>query len=69
MRIYYEVLEIVPVDQEPEFIRADVTDKTEAERAVILADIKDIMTGMTYILREHTHYHEEDKACTTRPIT
>ncbi len=69
MRIYFEALEIVPKYQEAELIRADVTDKTEAERAVILADLKDVMTGKTYELKEHNHYHEEDKSCSTRPLT
>lgn len=68
MKLYYEALETVPEDQEAEFIRTDVTDKTVTERAVILQDIKDLMVGKTYTLKEHFCRHDEGLACTTKDI-
>ena len=70
MRLYYEATENLPVDspEEPEFIRADITDKTDAERVVILQTIKDVMAGLDYRLIEHSCSHDEGGACQTKEI-
>ena len=55
MRIYLEALEQV----EAEFVRLDVTDKTEAEKDTILTSLKDFMTGLSCQFTKHTCYHQE----------
>lgn len=69
MRLYYEANE---TSKEPmadtEFIRVDITDMTDTEKADALKAIKDVMTGKTYRLTEHTCGHDEKSACVMREI-
>ena len=62
-RVYLEALEVVPNGETPEFIRVDITGKTDAEVASIKADVVAIMNGKTYILRRHLCVHEDDQTC------
>ena len=70
MRIYFEAAETVPIDSEisGEFIRADITDKTDAEIAEIRSAIEGIMAGVNYRLTKHTCGHDEGKSCITEEI-
>ena len=59
MRQYVEAVEIVEVPDTPENIRADITDKTDAEIAAITRLIIEVMNGRTYRLTKHDCYHDE----------
>lgn len=65
MREYLEVVETLPEGalEEPEFIRVDITDRTEAEIAAIQADIEDIMSGRDYTLQGHSCGHDDGLPC------
>lgn len=70
MRLYYECFEILPEDttEEPDFVRIDITDKSEAERAEILSAIKEQFKDKKYILRLHYCKHEEHEPCVVEVI-
>ena len=53
MRIYLEANET-----EGEFVRLDVTDKTQAEQDAILVSLKDFMTGVTCVFSRHWCWHD-----------
>jgi len=63
MRQYLEVEEIVGFNEPFEFIRVDITDKTDAEIQAIWTAIEDIMKGKTYRLTRHDCGHDEGKSC------
>lgn len=63
MRKYLEATEIVEANQEAEFIRADITDKTEQETTAIRQAIEDVMKGLVYTLSKHYCYHDEGGSC------
>ena len=63
MRLYYEALEIVDMNETGEFIRADITDMTDKEKEDTLQAIKDVMSGKEYRLTEHICGHDEGKGC------
>ena len=65
-KIYLEAIEIVPMGEEVEFIRAEVTDKTEVEIVEIKAAVKDIMAGVNYRLTRHICHHDMGGACETK---
>lgn len=62
MKLYYEAKETS--EEEPEFIRVDITDMTDEEKADTLKAIKDVMAGKTYRLTEHTCCHDGDPQST-----
>ena len=65
MRQYYEAREI-PSDSDDvdtEFIRADITDMTDTERAEVLTAIKDVMSGVNCRIALHNCAHDEKGAC------
>ena len=66
MRIYQEAQE--QGIGETEFVRLDVTDKTQAERDAILVSLKDFMTGVTSVFTKHTCYHDEGKSCQSEVV-
>ena len=66
MRQYYDAQEIT--EEEPEFIRIDITDKMDSEKATILQSIKDIMIGKNYTLTLHDCYHEDGGACEVKAL-
>ena len=71
MKLFLEAYEIITLDdigEEVESIRADITDKSEAEREFIKNDIKDIMLGIPCRLIKHHCGHDEGKACWTELI-
>ena len=70
MRTYFEASEVISGDFliEPDFVRAEVTDKTATEEADILTCIRDIMFGKEYRLIKHFCGHEEGKGCIMREI-
>ena len=70
MRLYYECIEVLPEDttEEPDFVRIDITDKSEAERAEILSAIKEQFKDKKYILRLHYCKHEEHEPCVVEVI-
>ena len=59
MRLYVDAVEIVEFPVTPENIRADITDKTDAEIAAITRLIIEVMNGRTYRLTKHDCYHDE----------
>ena len=63
MRVYLEASELVVEPVEPEFIRIDITDKTEAEIEAIQLDIKAIMEGKQYQLVKHQCHHDTGELC------
>ncbi|MCW3140573.1 MAG: hypothetical protein N2V72_00110 [Methanophagales archaeon] len=71
MRIYYECFELLPegaAEEEPDFVRVDITDKTESEKAEILDAIKEQFEGKKHILRLHYCKHDEHKPCEVEVI-
>ena len=71
MRLYYEGIEVLPEDtteEEPDFVRVDITDKTESEKAEILDAIKEQFEGKKYMLQLHFCKHEEYKPCVVEVI-
>lgn len=64
-RQYLEALELLPVDspEVAEFIRADITGKTDTEIAEIKALVVDIMGSSNYHLTRHICGHDESQAC------
>ena len=60
---FYDATEIVSMGETPDTIRAEITGKTEAEAAEILAQVKSIMVGLNYRLILHTCNHESGGAC------
>lgn len=66
-RIYLEGSEITPfpANEPGEFVRLDVTDNTEPERAAILAELKGIMANAIY--SRHLCAHDIGKPCTAEP--
>lgn len=65
MREYLEAVELLAEGavEEPEFIRADITGKTEAEITSIQSDIEDVMTDRDYTLQRHYCGHDEGLPC------
>lgn len=65
MRLYYECIELLPEDsmEEPDFVRIDITDKSEDEKKEILSAIKEQFAGKKYMLRLHYCKHEEQELC------
>lgn len=69
MRLYYDASEIVSMGETGEFIRADITDMTDSEKADTLLAIKDVMSGKEYSLTEHHCYHDGGgKPCEMKEI-
>lgn len=68
MKVYLESRETVPLGIEPEFIRADVTGRTEVEQSAIQTDIEAIMVGRSYSLVKHFCRHDDGGACTSELI-
>ena len=71
MRVYYECLELLPEDttgEEPDFVRIDITDKSETEKKEILSAIKEQFAGKKYMLRLHYCKHEEHEPCEVEVI-
>ena len=70
MRLYYECTEVLPEDsmEEPDFVRMDITDKSEDERAEILDAIKEQFDGKKYMLQLHYCRHDEYKPCVVEVI-
>jgi len=66
MKEYYEATETV--EENPEFIRSDVTGMTEQEKADVQAAIEDVMSGKHYRLMAHYCYHDENGACSMELI-
>ena len=62
---YLEVLETVPVGQEGDFIRVDITDMTSQEVTIIQGSLRDLMSSKTYVATLHTCHHDEavPRAC------
>ncbi len=56
MKVYLESLEHAEAG---EFIRLDVTNKTEPKRTAICNALRDFMSGIDCIFQKHTCYHEE----------
>lgn len=68
MRIYLESLEQVAWGQEAEFVRLDVTGKSQAEQDAILTQLKDFMTGLTCVFTRHYCYHDIKGSCTSEEL-
>ena len=64
MRYYYEAHDIVAEGEEAEFIRADITGMTDAEKEEVKKAIQDVMNGKKYVLLHHTCGHDESRGCT-----
>ncbi len=64
MRVYYEAVEDnVPMGQDAEMVRVDVTDNTPEERADIKGAIADLMAGKAYHLQAHICFHDAGFPC------
>ena len=62
MRRYVDAMELnVEIPDTPENIRADITDKTDAEIAAITRLIIEVMYGRTYRLTKHDCWHDESE--------
>ena len=70
MKTYIEAYELIPEDatEEPDFIRADITDRTDSEIAEIKAVIEDIIAGKEYRFIKHLCGHDENKPCSMEEI-
>ena len=68
MKKYLELTETVVFPNIPDFIRAEITDKTEAEITDIQKAMIDVMSGKDYRLVEHTCGHDERGACIMRRL-
>lgn len=66
MRLYYDMWE--KVERDPEFIRCDITGKSDSEKADVQAAMEDIMSGKSYRILEHLCGHDEMKLCTMELI-
>ncbi len=56
MRLYLEAKEIA--EEGGEFVRLDVTDKTQAEQDSILTALKDFMSGLSCNFIKHSCWHD-----------
>ena len=64
MQIFLEATEsVVAIDDSPEFIRAEITGKSEVQIVEIKETVKAIMAGVNYTLKRHICGHEENGAC------
>ena len=65
MRIYIEAIEKLPPDltEEPEFVRIDVTGYSEAEIDEVVSNVKELMSGLSYVLQKHYCHHDKEGAC------
>lgn len=64
MRQYVEAMELnIEFPENPDFIRADITGKTDSEIAVITEVVREVMAGKIYRLTTHDCGHDESKAC------
>ena len=68
MRVYLEAIETGAGLEDEEFVRLDVTAKSQAERDAILVSLKDYMTGVTSTFTRHTCYHLERQSCVSEPV-
>lgn len=72
MRVYIEAMEIVEGDEEfteeLDFVRIDVTEKTEQEREEIIQAIREQFAGKKYLLQLHICRHDEGEACSVSVI-
>ncbi len=70
MQVFYEAIEQLPLGSllKPENPRIDVTDYPEDVRLQVRDALIDIMAGRTYILRKHTHQHEENQPCSVEAL-
>jgi len=60
MRPYVEALELnIGLPDSPEFVRADITDKTDIEIAAITKAVIDVMGDKVYRLTRHDCGHDE----------
>ncbi len=62
-RIYLEATELASIATDAEFIRAEITGKTEVEVAEIKDTIKEIMSGLNYKLVRHICHHDVGNPC------
>ena len=66
MKIYLEIREDTgDINVTPDFIRAEITDKTDIEIAEIKNAMLDILPGK---VMEHSCGHEDRGACTYREV-
>lgn len=66
MRIYLEAAEQGDID--PEFIRLDVTGKSQAEQDSILTSLKDFMAGLSCKFTKHFCPHDFGGACNAEDV-
>ena len=63
MKKYLEITEVVPIFETSEFIRCEITDKTDTEITAIKQAMIDVMSGKDYRLTRHLCRHDEGGAC------
>jgi len=70
VRVYLEAQEQLPEDstEEPDFVRVDVTDKSEAERKEILSALREQFADTSYVIRYHLCRHDEGGACEIKVV-
>ena len=70
MKLYLEAKELRPIGDPilPEFVRVEVTDNTESERAAIFLALKDVMSGLSCTFTRHSCGHEDSGICNTEVV-
>ena len=68
MRTYFDANEQVADGIVPDFIRLDITDKSQAVQDAILTKMKAHPAGQTFVFTKHTHLHEEGLSCTSEVV-
>ena len=70
MRVYLEAQEQLPEDstEEADFVRIDVTDKSEAERKEILSALREQFADKSYVIQYHLCRHDEGGACEIKVV-
>lgn len=68
MKVYLEAREQGDMGTEREFIRLDVSSKSEPERVAILTKLKEFMAGKTCTFTKHNCHHDTGGACTSEEV-
>lgn len=63
MKRYLEITETVGINEVPDYICCEITDKTDPEIAERRKAMEDVFSGMKYTLVDHECGHDESGAC------
>jgi hypothetical protein len=69
LRVYVEAIEITTDENEnPDFVRIDVTGKTDSEINEIIEVVKELMAGTSFDLYIHYCRHDESGPCSRKEL-